>query len=130
VKRFFGARVFGPVLVAAVAVFASVAQPATAAPGAVDDTFGGSGSGALRTNLGGTYDWAYATALQPDGRILAAGVSNAGGTYDFALARYTSTHSLDPTFGTEGVVLTDFGKSTTGPTPSPSSPTARSWWAA
>ncbi len=110
-KRFFGARVFGPVLVAADAVLASVAQPASAAPGAIDNTFGGSGSGALRTNLGGTYDWAYATALQPDGRILAAGVSNAGGTYDFALARYTSTHSLDPTFGTEGVVLTDFGKS-------------------
>jgi uncharacterized delta-60 repeat protein len=109
VKRFFGARVFAPVLVAAVAVLASVAQSASAAPGAVDDTFGG--SGALRTNLGGTYDWAYATALQPDGRILAAGVSNAGGTYDFALARYTSTHTLDPTFGDEGVVLTDFGKS-------------------
>jgi uncharacterized delta-60 repeat protein len=109
VKRFFGARVFGPVLVAAVAVLASVTQPASAAPGAVDVTFGG--GGALRTNLGGTYDWAYATAVQPDGRILAAGVSNAAGTYDFALARYTSTHTLDPTFGNNGVVLTDFGKS-------------------
>jgi uncharacterized delta-60 repeat protein len=109
VKRFFGARLFGPALVAAVAVLASVAQPASAAPGAVDATFGG--GGALRTNLGGTYDWAYATAVQPDGRILAAGVSNAGGTYDFALARYTTTHSLDPTFGNQGVALTDFGKS-------------------
>lgn len=110
-KRFFGARLFGPVMVAAIAVLASVAQPASATPGAIDVTFGGSGSGALRTNLGGSYDWAYATALQPDGRILAAGVSNAAGTYDFALARYTSTHTLDPTFGNEGVVLTDFGKS-------------------
>ncbi|MCA1843965.1 MAG: hypothetical protein LC792_12435, partial [Actinobacteria bacterium] len=52
-----------------------------------------------------------ATAVQPDGRILAAGVSNARGTYDFALARYTATHTLDPTFGKGGVVLTDFGKS-------------------
>jgi uncharacterized delta-60 repeat protein len=109
VKRFFGARLFGPALLAAVAVLASVAQPASAAPGAVDVTFGGGGS--LWTNLGGTYDWAYATVVQPDGRILAAGVSNAGGTYDFALARYTTTHSLDPTFGNGGVALTDFGKS-------------------
>jgi hypothetical protein len=43
--------------------------------------------GFVTTNFGGTYDWAYATALQPDGKILAAGVSNAKGTYDFALAR-------------------------------------------
>jgi len=67
--------------------------------------------GSLRTNLGGTYDWAYATALQPDGRILAAGVSEAKGTYDFALARYTPAMDLDPTFGEGGFVLTDFGKS-------------------
>ena len=127
VERLIGARSFGPArswrrsapisrsvvfsFIAAIAVFASVARPATAAPGAVDVTFGGGGTGALRTNLGGTYDWAYATAIQPDGRILAAGVSNADGTYDFAVARYTSTHSLDPTFGKEGVALTDFGKS-------------------
>ncbi|HEV7865822.1 MAG TPA: delta-60 repeat domain-containing protein, partial [Acidimicrobiia bacterium] len=83
--------------------------PASAAPGSLDATFGA--DGAFRTNLGGTYDWAYATAIQPDGRILAAGVSDARGTYDFALARYTSTDSLDPTFGQGGVVLTDFGQS-------------------
>ena len=82
---------------------------ATADPGQVDVSFGG--EGALRTNLGGTYDWAYATAIQPDGKILAAGVSEGKGTYDFALARYTSTKDLDPTFGEEGVVLTDFGGS-------------------
>ena len=85
------------------------ASAASPAPGSLDVSFGA--EGALRTNFGGTYDWAYATALQPDGRILAAGVSNARGTYDFALARYTSTHDLDPTFGHGGVVLTDFGHS-------------------
>ena len=103
------ARVFGPVLAAAVAVLCLSAWPVSAAPGALDATFGVGGS--LRSNFGGTYDWAYATAIQPDGRILAAGVSNAHGTYDFAVARYTSTHTLDPTFGDGGVVLTDFGKS-------------------
>ena len=92
------------------ALLAPLARPASADPGAIDASFG-DGTGSLRTNLGGTYDWAYATAIQPDGRILAAGVSNAEGTYDFALARYTPNQNLDPTFGKNGVVLTDFGKS-------------------
>src|ERR1044072_178539 len=79
------------------------------APGTLDVSFGVGGG--VRANFGGTYDWAYATALQPDGRILAAGVSNAKGTYDFALARYTATQDLDPTFGQGGVAFTDFDHS-------------------
>ena len=85
------------------------AAPARALPGDVDPAFGDGGH--VRTDLGGTYDWAYATALQADGRILAAGVSNARGTYDFALARYLPDGRLDPTFGTGGLVTTDFGRS-------------------
>jgi uncharacterized delta-60 repeat protein len=84
------------------------AEPSASA-GTSDGTFGVDGS--LRSNFGGTYDWAFATVIQPDGRILAAGVSNARGTHDFALARYTPNRDLDPTFGEGGVVLTDFGKS-------------------
>lgn len=80
-----------------------------ASPGELDDTFGT--EGVLTTNFGGTYDWAYAGARQPDGRILAAGVTNAHGTYDFAVARYTAGRSLDPTFGEGGMVTTDFGES-------------------
>jgi len=91
------------------ALLMAVIPAASAAPGTLDVSFGV--GGALRTNFGGTYDWAYATAIQPDGKILAAGVSDARGTYDFALARYTSTHDLDRTFGDGGVVLTDFGHS-------------------
>lgn len=83
--------------------------PASASPGTLDVSFGA--GGAVRSNFGGTYDWAYATAIQPDGRILAAGVSNARGTYDFALARYTPSKDLDPSFGKGGVVLTDFDHS-------------------
>ena len=96
------------VLVAVVMV-ALVADPAAGAPGDLDATFGV--GGILTTNFGGTYDWAYAVAVQPDGRIVAAGVSNAGETYDFALARYTADRSLDPTFGDGGIVTTDFGGS-------------------
>src|SRR5581483_2981663 len=96
-------------VVPALAFLVLVTPAATASPGTLDVSFGV--GGALRTNFGGTYDWAYATALQPDGRILAAGVSDAHGTYDFAVARYTATQQLDPTFGNHGVVLTDFGHS-------------------
>ena len=91
------------------AVLGLIMPAASAAPGSLDVSFGV--GGALRTNFGGTYDWAFATAVQPDGRILAAGVSDARGTYDFALARYTARHDLDPSFGDGGVVLTDFGHS-------------------
>ncbi len=94
-------------VVAGLLVFA--VPTARAEPGTVDVSFGTDGS--FRTNLGGTYDWAYATAIQPDGRILAAGVSNAQGTHDFAVARYTVDRDLDPTFGANGVSLVDFGDS-------------------
>ena len=101
--------VFGA-LVTALAALTFVAAPgASASAGTLDVSFGTGGS--LRTNFGGTYDWAYATAIQPDGRILAAGVSDARGTYDFALARYTPDSHLDPSFGRGGFVLTDFGHS-------------------
>jgi uncharacterized delta-60 repeat protein len=96
-------------LIVAITALGATMPGASADPGTLDVSFGV--DGALRTNLGGTYDWAFATAIQPDGRILAAGVSEAKGTYDFALARYTSTKALDPTFGDGGVVLTDFDKS-------------------
>jgi len=90
-------------------VLVVLAPSAPAAPGELDGTFGV--GGVLTTNFGGTYDWAYAGARQPDDRILAAGVSNAHGTYDFALARYTTDRSLDPSFGEGGMVTTDFGES-------------------
>jgi competence ComEA-like helix-hairpin-helix protein len=48
---------------------------------------------------------AYAVALQPDGRIVLAGESSR----NFALARYNSDGTLDPSFGSAGIVTTDFG---------------------
>ena len=90
-------------------VFLVVAVPATGTAPELDVGFGV--GGVQRTNFGGTYDWAYALALQPDGKILAAGVSNAFATYDFALARYHPDGSLDTSFGSGGTVTTDFGDS-------------------
>ncbi len=90
-------------------VLVVLAPSAPATPGELDVTFGV--GGVVTTNFGGTYDWAYAGARQPDDRIVAAGVSNAQGTYDFALARYSADRSLDPSFGKGGMVTTDFGES-------------------
>lgn len=59
----------------------------------------------IRTNLGGTYDWAYATAIQPSGQIIVAGVSNSHGTYDFVLASYNPEGVIN------WVTFTDFDKS-------------------
>ncbi|HLY37726.1 MAG TPA: CARDB domain-containing protein [Candidatus Binatia bacterium] len=76
------------------------------ADGNLDLTFGSAGR--VVTDFGGR-DEAFALALQPDGKIVVAGVSNQGGTMDFALARYGSDGDLDATFGSGGQVITDFG---------------------
>jgi uncharacterized delta-60 repeat protein len=53
-----------------------------------------------------------AIAIQPDGKIVAAGYGG-GATlsspHDFLVARYLPDGSLDPTFGSEGGVRVDFG---------------------
>src|SRR5215831_3833925 len=51
---------------------------------------------------------ANSVAVQPDGRIVAAGIAAVGGGFDFALARYNSNGTLDASFGTGGQVTTDF----------------------
>src|SRR4051794_36479903 len=78
-----------------------------AQPGQLDVGFGAGGQRTM--DLGGTYDWGYATAVEPDGRILAAGVTNSRGTYDFVVSRYLPGGALDPSFGDNGVAVTDFG---------------------
>jgi len=73
--------------------------------GSMDTTF--NIDGMVITAFGSGHDIARAVALQPDGKILAAGDSFNGSTYDFALVRYNGDGSLDATFGTEGKVVTD-----------------------
>jgi uncharacterized delta-60 repeat protein len=80
------------------------------ADGSLDSSFGSGGK--VLTDFGSSsIDGARAVALQPDGRIVAAGTSRAGGSFDFALARYNADGSLDPGFGSGGKVLTDIGSS-------------------
>ena len=65
----------------------------------------------ILTDVGrGTFEAAYAIAVQPDGKIVAVGFSTpaAGPSSDFALVRYESTGRIDRRFGDNGRVLTDF----------------------
>ncbi len=78
--------------------------------GALDPTFGS--GGAVTTSFGNnTNTSAQVLALQPDGKIVAAGDSEnpaslSVGYYD--LARYNADGSLDRTFGSKGEVQTKF----------------------
>ncbi len=72
--------------------------------GSLDTSFGSGGS---TTILNGTDGGAPSVAIQPDGKILELGYQIVG-TYDFALARYSPGGNLDTTFGSGGMVTTDF----------------------
>jgi uncharacterized delta-60 repeat protein len=69
--------------------------------GTLDGAFGSGGK--VITDFG-EYDSAAAVALQPDGRIVAAGASWTG----WALARYKPDGTLDSAFGTGGKVYSSF----------------------
>jgi uncharacterized delta-60 repeat protein len=75
--------------------------------GRPDPTFGMGGR--VTTDFGASVDEAFALVLQPDGKLVTAGLSVDGGTFDGALARYLPDGRLDPTFGTGGKVTTDLG---------------------
>ena len=56
------------------------------ADGLLDTNF--NGTGIVTTAIGYHGDYARAVAIQPDGKIVAAGYAHNGVDYDFALARY------------------------------------------
>jgi uncharacterized delta-60 repeat protein len=68
-----------------------------------------SGDGIARTNFSSGFDACYDVALQADGKLVAAGVAT--NTGQFALARYDSDGTLDPSFGGDGKVTTNFSSS-------------------
>ena len=78
--------------------------------GTLDTTFGVAGK--VHTDFGDqNFDRASSAALQPDGRIVAAGfaISQNGGVQNFAVARYTPNGILDTTFSRDGKTQIDFG---------------------
>jgi uncharacterized delta-60 repeat protein len=75
--------------------------------GAIDTSFGS--AGVVKLDLAGTSDVANALAIQPDGKLLAAGAAGDATTgRNFALVRLNSDGSPDTGFGTNGVVTDDF----------------------
>jgi len=81
----------------------------TGTPGSLDTSFAGGGK--VLIPAGASDDYAYAMAVQPDGKIIVAGRA-ADNRSDFALVRLERDGALDTTFGspaTPGKVLTDFG---------------------
>ena len=81
--------------------------------GSLDASFGDNGVVttpiASQENEGGS-DLAYSLAIQSDGKIVVAGVSEIHDeSYDVALVRYNLDGSLDSSFGAGGITMTDLG---------------------
>jgi uncharacterized delta-60 repeat protein len=76
--------------------------------GTLDASFGTGGQ--VTTDFAGS-DKAFALAIQPGGKLVAAGFAGTPGvgtSLDFALARYNLDGTLDASLGTSGKVTTDF----------------------
>lgn len=77
--------------------------------GSLDVTF--SGDGKVRVNLSRYYDAAWGIAVQTDGKVVAAGDYSIGsGNSGFAVLRFDESGVLDPTFGGDGKIVTQFTK--------------------
>lgn len=72
--------------------------------GVLDSSFGT--GGLVTTTIGSRCDAAVSVALQPNGKIVAAGrTENASKNFDLALARYNPDGSPDTAFGTGGRIV-------------------------
>lgn len=74
--------------------------------GSLDMSFGYDGMQFFNFNDGS--DKAKAMVLQADGKFILGGYSNQGSSIDYALVRADSNGDLDPEFGDDGIVFTDF----------------------
>ena len=83
---------------------------ALAASGDLDPTFDGDGLVTSYASEPWKSDLAQSIAIQANGKIVAAGISNYGyATSNFAILRYNTDGSLDTAFGGDGRVLTNLG---------------------
>lgn len=74
--------------------------------GSIDSTFGERGSTIL--NIGSYNDVAFSIKAQQDGKIIVCGWTYIFGSWDFALIRLNPDGNLDNTFGSNGIVTTDY----------------------
>jgi uncharacterized delta-60 repeat protein len=81
-----------------------VGMPPATAGGGLDPSFGTDGIVTTAFPIGA---YASGVAIQPDGKIVAAGAAaGATGRGEFAVARYLRNGKLDPTFDGDGMVTT------------------------
>jgi len=78
--------------------------------GSLDMAFAGTGFRIIP--IGPAADIALSVAVQPDGKIVAAGFSSNGSNNDFGVVRVNANGSMDNTFGGDGRVTTAFAVST------------------
>jgi uncharacterized delta-60 repeat protein len=96
----------GQILVANTSVANHFAVARINANGSLDTTFGT--NGIATANFGGDDD-ADAVIAQPTGEILAVGTTDAGGTPLIAVAAFGQDGTLDPSFGTGGLLTLPTG---------------------
>ncbi|MBL8184582.1 MAG: carboxypeptidase regulatory-like domain-containing protein [Blastocatellia bacterium] len=77
------------------------------ADGSLDTSFDGDGK--VTTTFGTSRDEALASAMQPDGKIIAVGLTSTSTDIDSALARYNTNGTLDTAFDTDGRVSVQAG---------------------
>jgi uncharacterized delta-60 repeat protein len=79
--------------------------------GALDGSFGVGGKAIFDIGAG-TYDEAHSLAVQPDGKLVVAGITKRGstnsGNSDAAVIRLTTAGALDGTFGTAGKAIANY----------------------
>jgi uncharacterized delta-60 repeat protein len=83
------------------------------ANGTLDTSFGTNGSSAVSVGTGANF--CHVLMLQSDGKIILSGGAMTDNNYDFVLVRFNSDGAPDTSFGTSGIVTTNFAS---GPHPS------------
>ncbi|MFL5331337.1 MAG: hypothetical protein ACJ8C4_20815 [Gemmataceae bacterium] len=78
------------------------------ANGTLDTTFGTNGRAVTAVSIYGSH--ALGVTVQPDGKIVAVGYANGTLSEEFAVVRYNANGTLDSTFGSGGIVITDFAE--------------------
>lgn len=81
--------------------------------GSLDNTF--SDDGIQLIGFGNNSDWGIDLVIQPNGKILIAGMTSPQGYTDFSLVRLLSNGSLDASFGTGGFVTTPLNTDSDSP---------------
>jgi uncharacterized delta-60 repeat protein len=77
--------------------------------GTLDSSFGGDGK-VTTEFFRGSFDGAFSVAVQGGGEIVAVGQAGGGTAGRIGVARYQIDGSLDPTFGGDGRVTTNFSR--------------------